>query len=293
MSEGRGSLAAVALMMSVLTAVSFVGVVVVGASLTQPAPVAAAAASTTAKHAVPKAQAAATPAPSLPADTRALSLAVAKTAKAIAFELAQPTEASVPGGTTAEPAADPTVNAEPAAASGPSKGIDAAAATAGFGGAYRFEAKLTNIPGVDTLGTTVRGFVLDAEHYQLEFPDSTFITRYTRSGADAVAVIDGHEVSVALDGGTFDGLSPEVVLPAQLWLRVVEPWADLLRSGSLPGAYTAETGILTAHAHAEGLVAKDWRMTAGTDATGRLVSLVFSGERYGLPFSMELTVSYS
>ena len=170
--------------------------------------------------------------------------------------------------------------------------FDAGAMDAGFTGPYRFVARLTGIPDTAALGSVVRGAVSDPTHFILEFPESGFITRYTRKGGDAIAVVNGHKVPVAVEASTYAALSPEDLLPAQLWAAEVGSWASTLEPGTAAGSFAAQAGVLTATARRTGLVAADWQLSALTDGSGRLTQLSFGGLRSGRPFLLDVAVSY-
>ncbi|HVM64985.1 MAG TPA: hypothetical protein VMU14_09000 [Acidimicrobiales bacterium] len=174
----------------------------------------------------------------------------------------------------------------------PTTRLDATAATAGFDGPYRFVARLADLPNMTMLGGIVEGDVVDPAHFVLDFPESGFVTRYTRSGADAVAVVGGRDVRVVSGAETFGSISPEDLMPGQLWSLVIEPWASMLTSGGAAGAFAAPTGLLTQRAHSAGYPAEDWQLSASTDGAGRLTSLTFRGVTYRQPFRLDLTVTY-
>ena len=162
----------------------------------------------------------------------------------------------------------------------------------GLSGAYRFVARLAGMSDLSTLGGTVTGVVTDPTHFVLEFPDSTFVTRYTRTGADAVAVVNGLEVQVATGTGTFASLSPEDMLPARLWDLAVAPWAVSLGPTGQAGAWAAPSDVLIALARVAGYSASDWHLSATTDASGRLTLLSFGGTKGDGTFRLDLGVVY-
>lgn len=170
--------------------------------------------------------------------------------------------------------------------------LDPQALDAGLSGAYRFVAHLDGLPGLMSLGGVVQGTVSDPQHFALEFPDSSFITRYRRDGALATAIVDGRAVSVTPGVGTLGDISPEDLLPGGLWAQAIAPWESALVPGAVPGTYTADSGVLVSCAKKLGILASGWQLKASTDSSGRLVSLAFSGAAWDQPFSLDLVVLY-
>jgi hypothetical protein len=169
--------------------------------------------------------------------------------------------------------------------------LDVTAIQHGFAGPYRFVARLADLPDMTAAAGTVKGIVTDPAHYVLEFPGSSFVTRYVRSGGDAVAVIDGQQVPVQTGSVAYGAISPEDMMPTQLWAMVVAPWAATLEHLGA-GAYAAPSAILTTRADRAGYRASDWQLSAATDGTGRLTSLSFRGLTATRPFVLDLAVTY-
>lgn len=181
------------------------------------------------------------------------------------------------------PATAPSSAASPA--------IDPHAIGAGFAGGYRFVAHLEGLPGLMSLGPTVEGTVRDADDFVLDFPASAFITRYTRHGATAEAIVNGRRVSIQPGVGTLGDISPEDLMPGPLWAQAVDPWEAALVADA-GGRYAADTDVLVSHARQAGIDASRWQITAQTDAAGRLLTLAFSGAAWNQPFSLDLVVLY-
>lgn len=259
---GRGALAAVAL------SVTVVGGAVLGT-------VAVVAGSSSASSFPPSASpVVATPT----ATTRGSGPAVAAASPPTGAEAARALPA-----TSLPPAASPTSGASPA--------IDSHAIGAGFAGGYRFVAHLEGLPGLMSLGATVEGTVSNADHFVLDFPSSSFITRYTRHGATAEAIVNGRRVPVAPGGGTLGDISPEDLMPGRLWAQAVDPWEAALVADAA-GRYAADTDVLVSHARQAGIDASRWQISAQTDGAGRLLTLAFSGAAWNQPFSLDLVVLY-
>lgn len=162
---------------------------------------------------------------------------------------------------------------------------------AGFEGPYRFVARLSGVPGLTNLGGFVQGTVRDPAHFALDFPESTFVTHYTRDGSTARAVIKGRTVTVEPGLDTAGTISPEDMLPGGLWAQIIAPWQSTLMPDGATGGYRS-SGLLTDKAQAEGLLAASWRLLARTDGGGRLTSLSFSGRTWGQPFEINLQILY-
>jgi hypothetical protein len=142
------------------------------------------------------------------------------------------------------------------------------------------------------LGGVVQGAVTDSTHFVLDFPESTFITHYTRDGATARAVINRRTVIAQPGLETAGAISPEDMLPGGIWFQVIAPWEGTLRPDSAAGGYAATSGVLTSMAKEQGLLASDWQLSAKTDATGRLTTVAFSGVSWDQAFALDLVILY-
>jgi hypothetical protein len=163
---------------------------------------------------------------------------------------------------------------------------------AGFARPYRFVAHLSGLPGLMNLGGVAQGVVTDPDHFVLDFPESTFITRYTRDGSSARAVINGETVTVQPGLGTAGAISPEDMLPGGLWAQTIARWESTLEPDSTAGAYAASSGVLTSDAMKDGLDASRWQLSARTDPSGRLTTLAFSGLSWDQAFALDLVILY-
>lgn len=172
--------------------------------------------------------------------------------------------------------------------------FDTQAMHAGFAGSgYSFTMRIDGFPRLTALGGEVRGTIVDGTHFTLEFPESTIVSRYTRSGATAVAMVGGHELSVAPAQASTSDLSPEELTPDRIWSALLDPWVATLKPDTTPGTYHASPRELLALAKHDGYAAKDWAIQAANDATGRLTSLTFTGLASGAPFTLEISVAYT
>lgn len=178
------------------------------------------------------------------------------------------------------------------ALSGSAAPFDSNATTAGFAGPYRFVAHLSGLPGLTELGGVVQGQVTDPEHFRLDFPESSFITHYTRDGSTARAMVNGQTVVVRPGEATAGTISPEDLLPAGLWGQVIALWEGTLQPAGTVGRYAASTGVLTSKAREDGLLASDWQLSAKTDAAGRLTTVAFSGRSWDQVFALDLVMLY-
>jgi hypothetical protein len=171
--------------------------------------------------------------------------------------------------------------------------FDTQAMHAGFAGSgYSFTMRIDGFPRLTALGSEVRGTIADATHFTLEFPASTIVSRYTRTGATAVAMVGGHELSVAPGQTSIGDLTPEELTPDRIWSALLDPWVATLKPDTTPGTYHASPRELLALAKHDGYAAKDWAIQAANDATGRLTSLTFTGLASGAPFTLEISVAY-
>ncbi len=177
----------------------------------------------------------------------------------------------------------PSAKAEP---------FDRNAAFAGFAGPYRFVAHLNGLPGMMNLGGVVQGDVTDPSHFVLDFPQSTFITHYTRDGSTARAVIGGQTVVVQPGVGTAGAISPEAMLPVGLWGQAIALWERTLQPDFTAGSYAADSDFLTGKAREDGLLASNWQLAARTDAARRLTMLAFSGSSWDHAFALDLVILY-
>ena len=214
------------------------------------------------------------------------------------------TVALVSGSTSAASTAEPARSQTPTPASLASaardrfgsstsaKPFDRPAVLAGFVGPYRFVAHLDGLPGLMNLGAVVQGSVTDPTHFVLDFPDSTFITRYTRDGSSARAVVNGQTVAVQPGPGTAGAISPEDMLPAQILAQLVAMWETSLQPDTSSGTYVANAATLSGRARTEGILASGWQLSAKTDPSGRLTSLGFSGKSWSQSFAIDLVVLY-
>ena len=160
------------------------------------------------------------------------------------------------------------------------------------GSGYAFTMRIDGFSGLSALGTTVRGTATDATHYTLEFPESAVLTRYVRNGESAAARVSGHDLAVAPGQTLMGDLSPEALTPAHVLAAIAEPWAATLKPTGAPGTYEAATRALVLAAQHEGYAATDWSLSAVVDATGRLMSLTFTGYASGAPFTLKIAIGY-
>jgi hypothetical protein len=207
-----------------------------------------------------------------------------------------PASLPVPAASATTPdvgATAPAPSRSPIASSAPTRPLDPRSLDAGLSGGYRFVAHLDGLPGLMSLGDVVRGTVSDRDHFTLEFPDSSFITHYSRDGSTASAVVNGRVVAVTPGVETLGDISPEDLMPAGLWDQTVVPWESTLAASAAPGTYAASSGVLVSEARRLGIVASGWQLSASTDASGRLLTLAFSGSAWDQPFSLDLVVLYA
>jgi len=172
--------------------------------------------------------------------------------------------------------------------------FDTQAMHAGFAGSgYSFTMHIDGFPRLTALGSEVRGTATDATHFTLEFPQSTMVSRYTRTGATAVATVGGHELSVAPGQTSIGDLSPDALTPDRIWSALIDAWVATLKPTGTPGTYEASSRELLVLAKHDGYAAKDWAIQAAEDASGRLTSLTFTGLASGAPFRLEISVTYN
>lgn len=169
--------------------------------------------------------------------------------------------------------------------------IDDAAIAAGFkAGGYRFTVTTINFASFAAASPIERGVVTDARHFVLEWPESAFISRYVRDGADRTAWL-GDSVVDLVPGDGWER-TPDEMLPIDFYTASVAPWTGSLPAGSVDGTYAAKPEVLTSEAQALGVTAADWALSVTVDGRGRLVAARFEGVVRGRPFRMVIDVTY-